>query len=299
MSVSNTPLPSLLPLLPAIPEHDRLWLEVVCEANCQNRRLWTRQIRSQLRDKLPRNYEPAVIDRRLIQSNHEQMTLLGIIAITRNEHLPEKGDEVIRVIQDIVLDQPEVERVEISDIANRCDLPANEIGLLCHFLYLSAKPFQSYGSKTPGYFGAEFITFDRYNSDSLMQFTSLRNILLTELEAKADATVEDDVSESKTSTALQVLIVHYLLKGYGVESTEFLTETARLVQFLTGKEGGVKRIQDTNIYKKVRQPFKRNDKTVLKDLQVIRPFFVDLGLEKVVELIDHECKTTQSQRPKK
>jgi hypothetical protein len=295
MSGKKLPLSSLTDFIPSIPSNDRLWLEVIYESNRQNRRISTRQIRSQLRDQLPRNYDPNGIDRRLIHPSHEEITPLGIIAITGNEDLLEKGDMVIRIIQDILLDHPDIERVDTSDIANRSGLPENEIGLLCHFLWYYGKPFQSYGSKTPGYFGAEFVMFDRYNTDAVMQLTSMKETLIAQLEREEDVPEEDAVNGQGTSTALQVLAVHYLLKACGVESTEYKTETARLVKFLTGKEAGVKRIQDTNIYKKVRQPFKLNDKSVLQDLQTIRPLFVNLGLDKGVNLIDHEIKTCQGQ----
>lgn len=298
MSVSKSPLYSLSSFIPSIPADDRLWLEVIYEANRQNQRITTPQIRSILRDQLPRNYDPNCIDRRLIHPNHEEITPLGIIAITGSEEILEKGDRVVRVIQDILLDHPDTQQINCSDIARRLDLPENEVGLLCHFLYSYGKPFQNYGSKTTGYFGAEYVTFDRYNTDSLMQFTSMREALIEHLEQKNDVPDKGAANEQGTSTGLQVLAIHYLLKACGLESTEHITETAKLVQFLTGKEAGAKRIQDTNIYKKVRQPFKLKDKSVMQDLQTIRPLFVNLGLDKVVELIDHEIKTCQGERTK-
>ena len=297
-AMSSSPS-SLMSYLPVLPAHDRLWLEIIYAENRQNRKLTTPQVRSRLKDQLPRNYDPQSIDRKLIHPNHEEITPLGIIAITGNDDILEKGDQVIRTLQDMLLAHPDMQRVDTIDVASRCGLPPNEIGLLCHFIWYYGKPFQSYGSKTPGYFGAEFVTFDRYNTDGLMQFTSMRELLMAHLEREENLPDDDKVADQKAPTGLQVLTLHYLLKACGIESTEYKTETAKLVQFLTGKETGTKRIQDTTIYKKVSRPFKLNDQSVLQDLQAIRPFFVNLGLQKAVDLIDHEIKASQRQEPRK
>jgi hypothetical protein len=50
-------------------------------------------------------------------------------------------------------------------------------------------------------------------------------------------------------------------------------------------------IQDTNIYKKVRDPLKHIDKLCLEDLQAIRPYFVRLALMNV-DMIDKEIEAS-------
>lgn len=292
--------PSLKGYLPSdLPKYDRLWLETIYTENLNNQKLTIAQVRSRLRDQLPRNYDPQEIDRRLIHSNHEEITPMGIIVITGSEELLKKGDRVMDVLYEIVLDQPDLERVATIDIAHRAGIAQNEVGLLCHFLYYYGKPFQSYGTQTPHYFGAEYVVFDRYNKDGVIQFTTMADMLIAYLERVEKSLLEADGTDEKPSTRLQVLIIHYLLKASGIETTEFKKETAELIQFLTGKETGAKRIYDTSIYKKAGQPFKLSDKSVIKDLQIIRPYFVNLGLAKAVELIDHEIEHSQGQGKKK
>ncbi|MBI5541235.1 MAG: hypothetical protein HY951_14310 [Bacteroidia bacterium] len=82
------------------------------------------------------------------------------------------------------------------------------------------------------------------------------------------------------TTARQVLAVHYLLKYENVKNVD-KTEIARFIQFLTGKNFD-------NIYKKLQNPFKVNDKSVKDDLRFIRLYFEKMGMEEVVKMINNE-----------
>jgi hypothetical protein len=101
---------------------------------------------------------------------------------------------------------------------------------------------------------------------------------------------QDEISESELSeipekskdftTARQVLAVHYLLKYAQVKNVD-KTEIARFIQFLTGKNYD-------NIYKKLQNPFKINDKFLKEDLRFIRDYFERLGMSEVVRMINGE-----------
>ncbi|MEO6731923.1 MAG: hypothetical protein ABIN01_11960 [Ferruginibacter sp.] len=91
------------------------------------------------------------------------------------------------------------------------------------------------------------------------------------------------------TTARQVLAINYLLEELNIDrSNTTLTEIARFIQFLTGKETGVAKINDTTIYKKVKQPFSKTDKAAEKDLQYIRTYFENLGLQSIVKKLNKE-----------
>ncbi len=91
------------------------------------------------------------------------------------------------------------------------------------------------------------------------------------------------------TTARQVLAVTYLLDELKVDrNNTSLTEIAKFIQFLTGKEAGVTKINDTTIYKRVKKPLSKTDKATESDLQFIRIYFEKLGLQGIVKRINKE-----------
>lgn len=106
---------------------------------------------------------------------------------------------------------------------------------------------------------------------------------------------QEEPSQSTTSrnpdhtTARQVLAVHYLLRAAGLRQSSIdKSSEARLIEFLTGKNY-------RNIYDRVRDPLKPNDKEAEKDLKYIKPYFEKLGLSSVIELIEEELKFTATE----
>lgn len=94
---------------------------------------------------------------------------------------------------------------------------------------------------------------------------------------------KESIIESQNTTARQVLIMHYILKYLKVDNID-ATKRAELIQFLTGKSS-------KNVYDLVRNPLttKQGDFRQ-KDLQVIRIFFENLGLEEIVKMINNELE---------
>lgn len=107
--------------------------------------------------------------------------------------------------------------------------------------------------------------------------------------------IQEEPSQSTTSrnpdftTARQVLAVHYLLRAAGLRQSSIdKSSEARLIEFLTSKNY-------RNIYDRVRDPLKPNDKEAEKDLKYIKPYFEKLGLSSVIELIEEELKFTATE----
>lgn len=118
-----------------------------------------------------------------------------------------------------------------------------------------------------------------------------------EAELQAQAVEQEEVStrNPEFTTARQVLAIHFLLKQCSVNSIDKPTEVARFVQFLTGRELGASRIQDTSLYKKVKSPFKMNDAAALKDLQFVKTFFENMGMRGIVADIDREIRQSMNE----
>jgi hypothetical protein len=91
-----------------------------------------------------------------------------------------------------------------------------------------------------------------------------------------------DISDKSKefTTARQVLAIYYLLKYCKVKNID-KTEIAWFIQFLTGKNFD-------NIYKKLQNPFKLNNKSLKEDLWFIRDYFERLGMQEVVKMVNNE-----------
>jgi hypothetical protein len=101
-------------------------------------------------------------------------------------------------------------------------------------------------------------------------------------ELSAETVSVSDLSDKSKefTTARQVLAIHYLLKYSNVKNVD-KTEIARFIQFLTDKNFD-------NIYKKLQNPFKLNNKSLKEDLRFIRDYFERLGVLEVVKMINNE-----------
>jgi hypothetical protein len=97
-----------------------------------------------------------------------------------------------------------------------------------------------------------------------------------------------EASNKEFTLARQNLVLHYLLKHSGVTNID-KTNVARLIQLVTGREGD-KDIENTRIYRFVKSPF-LSDKNLKKDLQFIRPYFENLGLQAIMDDINKEINS--------
>lgn len=110
-------------------------------------------------------------------------------------------------------------------------------------------------------------------------------------KAKREKSINEKEQKSVApnfTTTRQVLAMHYLLDELKVTKSADKTEIARFIQFLTSKETGTAKIKDTTIYKRVKNPFPRSERTLQSDLQFIRSFYEKLGMSTIVAKINKE-----------
>jgi hypothetical protein len=118
-----------------IDEFERLWLEEVYAVLVNNyKRASRREIWSKLYGKIPKNFSPTSINNLLINSNGEDISLLGIVALERNYEIIQKGTKIINTIKEFLISNPQTSEVAIKDISLKCNLPEDEAGMI---LYLS------------------------------------------------------------------------------------------------------------------------------------------------------------------
>jgi hypothetical protein len=107
-------------------------------------------------------------------------------------------------------------------------------------------------------------------------------------KTQTDSEVEPERKNKEFTTARQVLALHFIFEQLQVRSHEIdRTVKAKFVEFLTGKNY-------KNIYDALENPFISKDKKFrFEDLQFIRKYFEDIGLNEIVKAINN-----QLERPK-
>lgn len=180
----------------------------------------------------------------------------------------EKIENMVRIIED----KNETEEIysEIELISADALETENSSGLILEKIDSEKNKIQYSGKDVVRIF-AKYKAYQRFS-----EFLSSQK--LTE-NAKIEMPEFSEKSKDFT-TARQVLAVHYLLKYAQVKNVD-KTEIARFIQFLTGKNYD-------NIYKKLQNPFKINDKYLKEDLRFIRDYFERLDMSEVVKMINGE-----------
>ncbi len=103
-------------------------------------------------------------------------------------------------------------------------------------------------------------------------------------ETKVELAFETKYGDEST-TARQVLVMHYIFKTLGVHQSD-ATKRARIVQFLNNKNWD-------SIYNRTRSPLRANETELKKDLLAIKPLFQKVGLTSVVEQIEKEINSSE------
>ena len=99
--------------------------------------------------------------------------------------------------------------------------------------------------------------------------------------------------------ARQLLAIYYFLKAsLGIEGRDSnsVSGIARFIHLITGTKFTT--IQNSDIYKKyLKMPNYKTESKLIEDLKFIRPYFVDLGLDSGVKMIDEEMKRAIRELP--
>ena len=114
----------------------------------------------------------------------------------------------------------------------------------------------------------------------------------------APVSIADEPDKGMTK-ARQLLAIYYFLKAsLGIEGRDSssISGIARFIHMLTGTKFTT--VQNSDIYKKYLQmPNYKKDNQLITDLKFIRPYFVDLGLDSAVKMIDEEINRAINELP--
>ena len=114
-----------------------------------------------------------------------------------------------------------------------------------------------------------------------------------------ETTITADEPDKGMTKARQLLAIYYFLKAsLGIEGRDSssISGIARFIHLLTGTKFTT--VQNSDIYKKYLQmPNYKKDNQLITDLKFIRPYFVDLGLDSAVKMIDEEINRAINELP--
>lgn len=95
--------------------------------------------------------------------------------------------------------------------------------------------------------------------------------------------------ESKLTRSQQVLIFHYLCQSYGGKQKKNVSKCAVALHDFLGIP--YTKITNSDLYKKMLRPLTfSSSKTTLQNLEIVRSFFEEWGLESVISLIDSDIE---------
>ncbi|WP_460978979.1 hypothetical protein, partial [Spirosoma knui] len=127
----------------------------------------------------------------------------------------------------------------------------------------------------------------------------IRMIDFTPVESETNGT-DGSGMLSRLSNAQTVLLIYYTLKIFGLEPRRGMdvTQAAKVAHLLTGKE--FNKINNSDLYQKFKQvPNFKHDKSLIEDLEIIKPYFVRAQLNEAVKMIDNEIEIAKSERNKR
>jgi len=103
----------------------RTWISEIYSRSIRGDDLDPRVLRVALWDRLPKDFDPARIDSRLLAGS--ELTLLGIWHVDPDNPIFGKADSVIRVIRQEIVESPKTQEVTSARIAQSTGIPEDEV----------------------------------------------------------------------------------------------------------------------------------------------------------------------------
>ncbi len=101
---------------------EKLWLSEILKLNFSKVDL--KSLKAKLWNNLPKHFEPAKIDCRLVRDN--RLTLIGLWYVDPNNALFNHVSKTIEIIRDLIIKNPGISRINAHEIANLADITQRE-----------------------------------------------------------------------------------------------------------------------------------------------------------------------------
>lgn len=167
--------------------HEKLWLEELYKTINANKRPSYRVLRAKLHKSLPVDFDPKKIDKRLTNYSGEEITIEGVNIIDPKIDIINKANKVIKAIKSLLLDNPEKDEVNVTEISEIVDLTKKEIAFILRLISPYGKFWSSASGSQEFYNGYESLRIQNENQifDQYLYFTDIRDLIQkynTELE---------------------------------------------------------------------------------------------------------------------
>lgn len=195
-----------------IREPEKLWLEKLYNKIKKNEKISYKIIRAELFKELPTNFYPNTIDSRLVNSNGEYITFLGIQTIDPHNDLISLANKVFIKIKEILLIEPEKARLDCVEISQLTSIPESKIGLIFKLFSPYGRFWESAGH-SEDYYGHSYITFDQNNLEIFHQYLYFKSIeeLISKYHKEEDGQKKRELNlEFSQNKSLPVELTHEL-----------------------------------------------------------------------------------------
>ncbi|HEX7999593.1 MAG TPA: hypothetical protein VF528_14495 [Pyrinomonadaceae bacterium] len=165
-------------------EPQKLWLGAICSKLRNGEPVSARALKVELRDKLPRDFNPSDIDSRLLR-HEDQITLLGIGLLDPDSDLVKKADIVILSIRELLLGNPKIKSIAASYVSSDITLPDVEVAIIFKKLAHIGVYHDSGTNYGYGVDGWLTINIDARTFDSYLKYENLEQILDSIVETQS------------------------------------------------------------------------------------------------------------------
>jgi predicted nucleotide-binding protein len=177
-------------------EPQKLWLEAICSKLRNDEPVSARALKVELRDKLPRDFNPSDIDSRLLR-HEDRITLLGIGLLDPASTLVKNADTVILSIHELLLSNHEIKTVGVDYVSNKTKLPEVEVAIIFKKLADIGVFHNSGTNYGHGVDGWLTINIDERTFDAYLKYESIEQILKTIIDdnsiaAKSSEIIKED-----------------------------------------------------------------------------------------------------------
>jgi predicted nucleotide-binding protein len=173
-------------------ETQKLWLGAVCSKLRNAESVSARALKVELRDKLPRDFNPSDIDPRLLR-HEDQITLLGIGLLDPDSVTVKNADIVILSIRELLLSDHEVNSVDAAYVSKETKLPEVDVAIIFKQLAEIGIFHDSGTNYGHGVDGWLTINIDERVFDRYLKFESIGQILETIIDDNSGSAKSADI----------------------------------------------------------------------------------------------------------
>lgn len=170
-------------------EPEKTWLSAVHSKLMKGESVDTRTLKVELRNKLPKKFEPLEIDSRLLISGRD-ITLLGVWHIDPESELIERTDKVILCIRELLLKEPSRSEFNAEEVAALTGISKKNVAqIFARFLHqLGRFQEKAWNAAENGVvFGYSAIGIESEQAfDAYMQYEGIEELMYRRYQAKPD-----------------------------------------------------------------------------------------------------------------